>query len=75
MKGEKGTAAEAFEDLHMYQRARELTNDVYRLTRQGEFSRPHRQAVAAQQERVGALRAAQLASLHTDSKRPEPNPS
>jgi four helix bundle protein len=36
-----GKAAEAFEDLHVYQRARELTNEIYRLTRQGAFSRDH----------------------------------
>jgi len=34
-----GKAAEAFEDLHVYQRSRELTNEIYRLTRQGAFSR------------------------------------
>lgn len=31
--------AECFEDLHVYQRARELTNAVYALTRQGAFTR------------------------------------
>lgn len=41
MKGEKGTAAESFEDLHVYQRARELTNAIYSLTRQGVFARDH----------------------------------
>lgn len=35
----KGNAAERFEELHMYQRARELTNRVYELTRKGGFSR------------------------------------
>lgn len=35
----KGQAAEAFEDLHIYQRARELTNAVYQLTRQGTFAK------------------------------------
>jgi len=34
---EKG-AAKSFEELHIYQRARELTNAVYALTRQGEFA-------------------------------------
>src|SRR5262245_33004339 len=40
LKGEKsvkGGAAQSFEDLHVYQRARELTNGVYRVTRSGEF--------------------------------------
>ncbi len=32
-------AAEKFEDLHVYQRARELTNAVYACTREGEFAR------------------------------------
>ena len=47
VKGEKGSkgarrsgkAAEAFEDLHVYQRARELTNAVYAQTRDGDFAR------------------------------------
>jgi hypothetical protein len=39
MKGEKGTAAQSFEDLHVLQRARELTNGVYQLTRKGDFAR------------------------------------
>ena len=39
LKGEKGGVAEAFEDLHVYQRARELTNAIYRLTREGTFAR------------------------------------
>lgn len=34
----KGKAAETFEELHIYQRARELTNAVYALTREGAFS-------------------------------------
>lgn len=38
-KGLKGGAAERFEDLHVYQRARELTNAIYRLTRAGTFAR------------------------------------
>jgi len=37
----KGQAVESFEDLHIYQRARELTNAVYALTRQGPFTRDH----------------------------------
>jgi four helix bundle protein len=42
VKGEKGVkerAAESFEDLHVYQRARELTNAVYELSRKGDFAR------------------------------------
>ncbi len=35
----KGKAAECFEELHIYQRARELTNAVYSLTRSEAFSR------------------------------------
>jgi four helix bundle protein len=35
----KGKAAESFEELHVYQRARELTNSVYSLTRGPLFSR------------------------------------
>jgi len=38
MKSGKGSVAESFEDLHVYQRARELTNAVYQLTRQGGFA-------------------------------------
>jgi len=38
-EGEKGKAASSFEELHIYQRARELTNLVYSLTRQGAFIR------------------------------------
>jgi len=38
-KGMKGKAAESFEELHIYQRARELTNAVYSLTREGAFAR------------------------------------
>ncbi len=33
--------ARCFEELHVYQRARELTNGVYALTRQGAFRRDH----------------------------------
>ncbi|MBN1393608.1 MAG: four helix bundle protein [Pirellulales bacterium] len=32
-------AARSFEELHIYQRARELTNDIYSLTREGAFAR------------------------------------
>ncbi|MGD0653636.1 MAG: four helix bundle protein [Thermoguttaceae bacterium] len=35
----KGKAAEAFEELHIYQRAAELTNAVYAKTREGAFAR------------------------------------
>jgi len=35
----KGRAAEAFEDLHVFQRARELTIAVYALTKAGVFAR------------------------------------
>jgi four helix bundle protein len=35
----KGRAAESFEDLHIYQRVRELVNGVYSLTREPLFSR------------------------------------
>ncbi len=38
-KGMKGKAAEAFEELHVYQRARELTNAVYAASRAGAFAR------------------------------------
>ena len=34
-----GKAAETFEDLHIYQRARELTNAIYKLTRNNNFAR------------------------------------
>jgi len=33
----KGKAAESFEDLHIYQRARELVNAIYIITRQNTF--------------------------------------
>lgn len=39
---EKGRAAESFEDLHVYQRARELINGIYTATRQGPFARDYR---------------------------------
>jgi four helix bundle protein len=35
----KDNVAKSFEELHIYQRARELTNAVYALTREGGFSR------------------------------------
>jgi hypothetical protein len=35
----KENVAKSFEELHIYQRARELTNAVYALTREGDFSR------------------------------------
>jgi four helix bundle protein len=35
----KGKAAESFEELNVYQRARELTNAVYALSRTGPFAR------------------------------------
>jgi four helix bundle protein len=41
MKGEnvgRGKVAQTFEDLHIYQRARELTNAVYAITRAGAFA-------------------------------------
>jgi four helix bundle protein len=37
-KGANGRAAQSFEELHVYQRARELTNAVYELTRTSEFA-------------------------------------
>ena len=33
----KGNAAESFEDLHIYQRARELANAIYTVTKGNEF--------------------------------------
>ena len=35
----KGKVAEAFEDLHIYQRARELTNFIYAATKNNVFKR------------------------------------
>jgi four helix bundle protein len=35
----KGKAVETFEELHIYQRARELVNAVYAITREGGFSK------------------------------------
>ncbi len=37
----KGSAARSFEDLHIYQRARELTNSVYVHTRSGPFGKDY----------------------------------
>ena len=34
-----GKAAESFEDLHIYQRSRELVNSIYEATRDGGFKR------------------------------------
>ena len=34
-----GNVAKSFEELHIYQRARELTNAVYAITREGAFAR------------------------------------
>jgi len=34
-----GNAAESFEDLHIYQRARELANAIYKITKSDSFSR------------------------------------
>lgn len=41
LKGVKGGAAASFEELHVYQRARELTNGIYAATRQGTFARDY----------------------------------
>jgi four helix bundle protein len=38
VNGEKGQAAKTFEELHIYQRARELTNAVYAATREAAFA-------------------------------------
>ena len=40
-KGVKRNAAHAFEDLHIYQRARELTNAVYSQTRLGALAKDY----------------------------------
>jgi four helix bundle protein len=37
----KGKAAETFEDLHVYQRARELANTVYAVTKGSDFGRDY----------------------------------
>jgi four helix bundle protein len=34
-----GSAARSFEELHIHQRARELTNGIYSITREGKFAR------------------------------------
>lgn len=34
-----GKVAASFEELYIYQRARELANAIYSITRSGEFSR------------------------------------
>jgi four helix bundle protein len=34
-----GRAVKSFEELHIYQRARELTNAIYSITRAGAFAR------------------------------------
>jgi four helix bundle protein len=34
-----GKAAESFEDLHIYQRARELANAIYTITKEDDFAR------------------------------------
>lgn len=38
----KGKAAERFEDLHIYQRARELVNAIYAITKDKNFGRDFR---------------------------------
>lgn len=38
VKGAKGKAAQTFEELHVYQRARELTNAIYNVTRGRTFA-------------------------------------
>lgn len=40
-KGAKGKVAETFEELHTYQRARELANAVYAISREGSFARDY----------------------------------
>ena len=35
----RGSAGRSFEELHIYQRARELTNAVYAQTRSGAFAK------------------------------------
>ena len=37
----EGGAARSFEELHIYQRARELTNDIYSVTREGAFAKDY----------------------------------
>src|SRR5438874_1746113 len=44
MKGEKSTrgrAAESFEDLHVYQRARELAGKIYEVTKATQLAADH----------------------------------
>ena len=38
-KGIKGKAAQTFEELHIYQRARELTKQIYTVTKTAEFAK------------------------------------
>ena len=49
-----GQAAERFEELHIYQRSRELTNAVYAITRGGDFVRDR--GLSDQIRRDGRLR-------------------
>lgn len=51
-KSWKRGAAESFEELHVYQRARELTNGIYRATREGPFARDY--GLVDQIRRAGA---------------------
>ncbi len=37
VQGFKGSRVESFEDLNVYKQARELTNKIYEITRQGSF--------------------------------------
>ena len=37
----KGKAAKTFEELHIYQRARELTNKVYTVTKKNDFKKDY----------------------------------
>ena len=41
VKSVKGKAAQTFEELHVYQRARELTNATYTVTRGSAFAEDH----------------------------------
>jgi four helix bundle protein len=52
VKSAKGAAAESFEDLHVYQRARELTNAIYEVTREGSFA--HDRSLVDQIRRAAA---------------------
>jgi four helix bundle protein len=40
-KSVKGSAAESFEELHVYQRARELANEVFEITRAAPLAADH----------------------------------